>query len=328
MKLLIVIVNYRSAGMVIDCLASIADELRDHLALASARVIVTDNASGDDSIQTLSAAITAHQWTTWCELRPLDRNGGFAFGNNEGIRAALAEVDAPDVVLLLNPDTIVRPGGIARLVGFMAEHPNIGIAGSRLEDPDGTPQRSAFRFPSIAGEFERGIRLGPVSKLLHRWVVAPPVPTEAGPCDWVSGASMIVRREVFDRLGLIDEQYFMYYEELDFCLAAHRAGYGCWYVPSSRVMHLVGSISQLGDNRKHHKRRPGYWFEARRRYFVKNHGRFYAALADAVFLIGFTSWRIRRRIQRKPDTDPPQLLWDTLAHSVIVHPLRGERIGC
>ena len=320
MRLLIVIVNYRSARMVVDCLRSVSDELRDHPQLDQTHVVVTDNSSGDDSIDILARAVKENSWCDWCEIRPLGRNGGFAFGNNGGIVPALQSPHPPDFVLLLNPDTIVRPGGIATLVRFMQEHPNVGIAGSRLEDPDGTPQISAFRFPSIAGEVERSVRLGPVTTLLKNRMVAPPVPEVAGPCDWVAGASMLVRRAVFDKIGPIDDRYFMYYEEVDFCLAAHRAGFECWYVPQSRVVHLVGAVSQLSDGRKHRKRRPAYWFEARRRYFVKNHGWLYAAGADAAFLIGFSLWRMRRFVQRKDDPDPPKLLWDSLKQSVFLHP--------
>ena len=185
----------------------------------------------------------------------------------------------------------MRPGAIHALVDFMNTHDGVGIAGSRLEDPDGTPQRSAFRFPTIASEFERGIRLGVRVEDAASRVVAPPVPEEESPTDWVAGASMIVRRAVFDAIGLMDEKYFMYFEEVDFCLQAKRAGWPCWYVPASRVVHLVGAASELSDARKHRKRRPRYWFDSRRRYFVKNHGLMYAALADLAFVVGFALWR-------------------------------------
>jgi GT2 family glycosyltransferase len=155
---------------------------------------------------------------------------------------------------------------------------------------------------------------------MSRWMIAPPPSDEPVPCDWVAGASMIVRREVFEKVGLMDEKYFMYFEEVDFCLQAKRAGWQCWYVPASRVVHLVGAVSQVSDSRKHRKRRPAYWFESRRRYFLKNHGWLYAALADLAFLIGFALWRVRRFVQQKDDPDPPKLLTDSIAHSVFVHP--------
>ena len=131
-------------------------------------------------------------------IQPLERNGGFASGNNAAIRPALEGADPPRYVLLLNPDTIVRPGALKALVEFMEGRPDVGIAGSRLEDPDGTPQRSAFRFPSVLGELEGG-EFRPGLPAPARWVVVPPVPEGPGPIDWVAGACMIIRREVFDR---------------------------------------------------------------------------------------------------------------------------------
>jgi GT2 family glycosyltransferase len=318
MKLLIVIVNYKSADLTIDCLRSLEPELADLHGLRGAKVVVTDNKSPDDSVRLLQTVVLEHQWSSWVTIKPLERNGGFAYGNNEALIPALDGRHPPEFVLLLNPDTVVRPGAIKALLDFMKDNPKVGIAGSRLEDPDGSPQRSAFRFHSIAGEFERGIRMGSVTKLLAGKMIAPPVTDVTGPCDWVAGASMMVRREVFKDAGLMDPLYFMYFEEVDFCLAAARKGWPCWYVPASRVVHLVGAVSQMSDNRKHRSRRPAYWFESRRRYFVKNHGRVYATLADLAFLVAHTIWRLRRWVQRKEDTDPPKLLTDSIAHSVFV----------
>lgn len=316
MRLLVVILNYRSASLCIDCLESLKPEVA---ANPGTRVVVTDAPSGDDSVARIGAAIAEHGWADWCTLVPLDRNGGFAYGNNEAIRPALAGDDAPTYVLLLNPDTVVRPGAIGALLSFMDQNPKAGIAGSRLENPDGSPQRSAFRFHSVLGELEAGLRLGPVSKALRSRVVAPPVPPsdQPVPTDWVAGASMIIRREVFDAIGLLDDGYFMYFEEVDFCLRAARAGWPCWYVPASRVVHLVGQSSGVTDVKQANKRRPKYWFESRRRFFTRNHGLIKTALADLFWMTGFASYRLRRRIQRKPDTDPEKLLSDFARNSVL-----------
>src|SRR3954449_6202464 len=107
MRVLIVIVNYRSAGLAVDCLRSLAPEVRALGGPSAARVVVTDNASGDDSVARLTAAVRDNGWGDWATVQPLARNGGFAFGNNEAIRPALAGADKPDYVLLLNPDTLV-----------------------------------------------------------------------------------------------------------------------------------------------------------------------------------------------------------------------------
>jgi len=303
----IVIVNYRTPDLVIDCLRSLAGEIAGE---GDWRAVVVDNASGDGSAEKIGGAIRAKGWDAWAELLPTDSNRGFAGGNNAAIRPMLAGPQPSDYVLLLNSDTVVRPGALRALVDFVERHPDVGIAGSRLEDPDGTPQRSAFRFPTIWSEFESGIRLGFVSRLLCRRVVAPPVRDAAHPTDWMAGASMMIRRDVFEAIGLMDEGYFLYFEETDFCLRARRAGWLCWYVPASRVVHLVGQSSGVTDSKRPAKRVPRYWFESRRRYFRKNHGWLYALLADSAWTLGFALWRIRRQLQRKPDHDPPGLLWD------------------
>lgn len=315
MNVLVVIVNYRSAPLTLDCLRSLRDEVG---ALTGTRVVVTDNASGDDSVARLTAGVEANGWGDWVEIRPLDHNRGFAAGNNAAIRPALTGCDPPRYVLLLNPDTIVRPGALRALVEFLEARPEVGIAGSGLEELDGTPQRSAFRFPSVLGELEGGLRLGPATRVLSRWVVAMEVPEGPCPVDWVSGACMMVRREVLDSIGMLDEGYFLYYEEVDFCHRARRAGWPCWYVPAARVVHLIGQSSGMPDPRAMRRRMPDYWFQARRRYFVGNHGRLATVLADIAWSLGHASYRVRRLIQRKPDTDPRGLLWDFIRYNFFL----------
>ncbi len=315
MRLLIVIVNYRTADLTIDCLRSLATEIA---VLPGTHVTITDNLSGDESVAKLSEAITKNGWSTWASILPLPKNGGFAYGNNEGIRPALSSADIPQYVLLLNPDTIVRAGAVTALVEFMDANPRVGIAGSRLEHLDGEGQRSAFRFHTVLSELEHGLRLGPVSKMLTKHIVAPEIPTTTSPTDWVAGASMIIRRSVIDAIGLMDERYFMYFEEVDFCLRANRAGWPCWYVPQSRVVHLVGQASGVTDASRAKRRRPAYWFDSRRWYFVKNHGRFKTFLADIAWAIGFAVFRGRQFIQRKRSNDPKLMLWDFIRHNFLL----------
>ncbi|HEY9629230.1 MAG TPA: glycosyltransferase family 2 protein [Coleofasciculaceae cyanobacterium] len=319
-RLGIVVLNYRTPELTIDCLHSLVDQVKE---LAGTHVTVVDNASGDGSVEKIQSAIASEAWDSWVTFMPLEQNAGYASGNNAAIRPILASPNPPPYVLLLNPDTVVRPQAIKALVDFMDANPTVGIAGSRLEDLDGTPQRSAFRFPSVLSELNEGLRLGFVSRLLSPWVIAPPVSEVNCQTDWVAGASMIVRREVFDTAGLMDEKYFLYFEEVDFCLAANRAGWPCWYVPESRVVHFVGQSSGVTDTKRQAKRRPTYWFDSRRRFFVKNYGWPYAILTELSWASSFAVWRLRRAIQRKPDTDPPQMLTDFLLNSVL---LKGAEI--
>ncbi|MFQ4142289.1 glycosyltransferase family 2 protein [Chlorogloeopsis sp. ULAP02] len=313
-RLIVVILNYRTPSLTIECLHSLVDEVRS---LGGIRVIVADNASGDGSVEQIQAAIETEGWGEWASLLPLDRNGGYAFGNNAAIRLGLQGTHPPSYFMLLNPDTIVRPGALKALLDFMDEHPHVGIAGCRLEEPDGTPQCSAFRFHTIFSELDSGLRLGIVSKLLSKWVVAPPVREGTYQTDWVCGAAMIIRRQVFESVGLLDEKYFLYFEEVDFCLQAKKAGFPCWHVSAARVMHLAGQSTGVTDTKRPPKRLPKYWFDSRRRYFLKNHGLLYAAAADAIWIFAFILWRWRRVIQRKPDKDPPQMMIDFLLNSVF-----------
>jgi len=311
MKLLIAIVNFRVAELTIDCLRSLESQIE---LSPGTHVAVSENGTGDDSAARIQHAIDINGWGEWCTLTPLDQNLGFTGGNNVLIRAALMSAEPPDYVLLLNPDTLVRPNAITTLVEFMECNSTVGIAGSRLEDPDGTPQRSAFRFHSALGELERTLKLGLISKLLTSWIVAPPVVDHAIQTDWVAGASMIIRRQVFDDVGLLDEGYFTYFDDIDFCFNAKKAGWKTWYVPNSRVVHLVGQSS--GVNRTS-KRLPGYLLEARRRYFLKNYGPLYAAVSDACAILGLCLHRAKAPF--KEQTNASHVIGDYFRHSVFMN---------
>lgn len=320
MKLLVVIVNYRVAHLTIDCLQSVAEEIGR---VPGTHVAVCENGTGDDSADRIKRAIDDHGWSTWCTLTTLDINLGFTGGNNAILRPAMQSAVKPQYFLLLNADTIVRPNAFKALVDFMERNPKVGIAGSRLEDPDGTPQRSAFRFQSPLGEFEGNLKLGLVSRLLQRWIVAPPVLESTFETDWVSGASMIIRREVFDDIGLLDEGYYTYFDDIDFCFNAKKKGWSTWYVPASRVVHLVGQST--GVNRKP-KRLPPYMLDARRRYFLKNHGPLYATAVDACMILGLSLWRLRVLLTGKQDTTAPRILTDSIRHSVFAKGLKLQDV--
>lgn len=162
-------------------------------------------------------------------------------------------------------------------------------------------------------EFERGIRLGLVSRVLDRWLVAPPVEDRPISAEWLSGASLLVRREVFQDVGLLDSRYFLYFEETDFFWRAKERGWQSWYVPQSRVVHLVGQSTGVGEKKNAAKRQPWYLFDSRRRYFEKNHGFCYASFCDVSWLCGHFLWHLRRILESRPSDDPPYLVRDFLA---------------
>ncbi|MBL1209002.1 MAG: glycosyltransferase family 2 protein [Geminocystis sp. GBBB08] len=317
LDLLVVIVNYRTPQLTIDCLHSLLPQIQD---LPSAKVAVVDNNSEDDSLTLIQTAIASNNWQKWVSVIASPINGGFSYGNNLAIRPMIESNSLPKYILLLNPDTIVREKAIKILMEFMAQNSTVGIAGSRLEYLDATPEHSAFRFRTLFSEIDSGLRLGIVSKILNQWTVTFPISDENCVTDWVSGASMMIRREVFKDIGLLDEGYFMYCEEMDFCLQAKKAGWSCWYVPESRVVHFVGQSSGIDQKDNKRKRRPKYWFDSRRRYFLKNYGWFYTALTDLIWVLCYCLWKVRQFIQKKPNNDPSYLLMDFWINTVFSYP--------
>jgi len=312
-SLWIVIVNYRTADLAIDCVQSIAGQVAD---LPDVRTVVVDNASGDGSPEKLRKAIADNGWQEWASVLPLNRNGGFAFGNNAGIRIALQSTPRADHVLLLNPDTIAHPGAIRALVDFMHAHPKAGIAGSFQENANGIAQNPAHNAHSPLGQLESSARLGVLSRMLKRHVVTPPIRGAAHECDWISGASLIARREVFEQIGLMDEGYFLYFEEADFCTRARKVGWQVWFAPESRIIHLEGASTGIGNIAR---RRPAYWFDSRRRYFVKHFGIAGLILADILWSAGRATLGLRRALglgtgggQQDPVRFGLDLIWGDL----------------
>jgi N-acetylglucosaminyl-diphospho-decaprenol L-rhamnosyltransferase len=314
MKLLVVIVSYRVTELTIDCLRSLSGEIRR---IPGTRVALCENGTGGDAADRLRRAIEENNWCSWVDLTVIYPNRGFTGGNNAVIRPALESNDPPEYVLLLNSDTIVKEHALDRLVAFMDSQPKAGIGGSMQLSPDGTIQGSPFRFQGIATELDRGLRLGVISKLLSPWGLVLPKREGNFRVDWVSGASMILRCTMLEQIGLLDEGLYTYCDDTDICLRAWRAGWETWHVPESRVIHLGGASTGINSRLTKPDRRPVYWFQARRRYFLKNYGALYTALVDAAFISGYATWRIRRRLQRKPDTDPPYMLIDSIRHSVF-----------
>jgi GT2 family glycosyltransferase len=312
LKIAVVIVTYKSAGLTIDSLASIEPERKRPGCIV--RAVVVDNASGD--LPQIELAVRQRGWSDWVTLLEAPTNGGFAYGNNVGIAHAYQD-GRPDYVYLLNPDAQVRAGAIATLVDFLETHPAVGIAGSSFETLDGSDWPMAFRFPTLQSEIISGLDFGLVSRLLKRWEVPIRMPKIAQPVDWICGASMMVRPAVLAAIGALDENYFLYFEETDFCLRAKQAGFPTWYVPASRVMHIMGQSTSVTDVTQGTKRLPGYWFESRRRYFIRAFGVRRARLIDLVAVIAHALGLLKRFAQRRTRSAVPYFVRDLLRHSAL-----------
>ncbi len=310
----VIIVNFCTGSLVVSCLESLESERQE---FAGIRAIVVDNASADGSAEQIGAVIAARGWD-WVTLLEASSNAGFGAGNNIGICWALERADAADFYWLLNPDTEVHPSAALELMRFMASHPRAGIAGSALLEGDGRPWPYAFRFPTILGEIERGAQLGILSRLLQHWAVLWKMNDRPAEVEWVSGASLVIRRALLEQGLRFDENFFLYYEETDFCLQARRAGWQCWYVPGAIVVHIAGQSTGVTGRQHLFKRLPGYWFDSRRYYFLKNHGRLYGMLADIGWMGGHLVAIAKRWMRGLPRSDPPGLMADFARHSAFV----------
>jgi N-acetylglucosaminyl-diphospho-decaprenol L-rhamnosyltransferase len=308
------VVTWRAAALTIQCLQALEEEIKR---TPGTRVVVVDNDSGDGTAEAIETAILAAGWNGWADLVRSPRNGGFSFGNNVAYRFGCTHYPDFDRFLLLNPDTMILPGAIAALRDFLDRHPRAAVAGGRCEYPDGRPQDCAFRFPGMISEFAAQFRLGAFDRLFRNSLVVTgnhDIPVKV---DWVTGALMMVRRDVLESVGLLDEGYFLYYEETDLMFRMQRAGWEIWHVPDAGAVHLVGQITGVQSNPDRPRRLPAYWYESRRRYFVLNNGLLYATALDLCVLVGQALWQARRLIERKKEANPLHWTGDLVRLGVL-----------
>ena len=279
-------------------------------------ITVVDNDSGDGSEDRIRRAVADRGWSRVRVLQA-GRNGGFGAGNNVGIRAGLPGGVRPDYAYILNSDAFPAPDAIRLLLDHLETHADVGFAGSYIHGLDGDPHTTCFRFPSVWSELEGAARTGPITRALARHVVPMEIPAQGVMrVDWLAGCSLMMRQSVLDSIGLFDETFFLYFEETDLCRRAAQAGWPTDYVRASDVAHIGSETTGM----KRWRRTPGYWFDSRRHYFTKTHGRAGFAAATLAHVAGALVWRARCALARRPVGDPPHFLRD-----LIVHSLTGPR---
>ncbi|HEY9792434.1 MAG TPA: glycosyltransferase family 2 protein [Candidatus Obscuribacterales bacterium] len=234
LDLSIIIVSWNTGALLRECLQSLEAELGS----ASAEVFVIDNDSGDGS-----ADMVAQEFP-WVKLTRNADNRGFARANNQAMRVCSGRK-----VLLLNPDTQVHPGAVSRLMEFLDTHPSAGIVAPQLFNTDGSIQRSCRQFPSVFGMFSEFVglsRLFPNNQALRQYKMLDFDHNSECEVDQPEGACLMVRREVIEQIGMLDEAYFMLFEEVDWCYRIKQAGWQIWFTPSAKVIHHHGqSIKQV-----------------------------------------------------------------------------------
>ena len=263
MRLSIIIVNWNTRDLLRQCLASVGA----YPPRCDFELLVVDNGSTDGS-----ARMVREQFPH-ARLIENATNVGFARANNQAIGES-----AGAHVLLLNSDTIVQPDALSQLVAFMDAHPRAGIVGAALQNADGSPQWCFGRFPTMLSEtmFAWGLN---ARWPFARWFGQPSLTADvAQPADWVLGAALLIRRATLQQVGLLDEDYFMYSEEIDWAYRVKKCGWQNFVVRAAPIIHLGQQSSQrVAAPMK------AELFLSKIKYFRKHHGPGAAALLQMMF---------------------------------------------
>jgi hypothetical protein len=267
----IVIVNWNVCELLRRCLSSI----KAHRGELSIEIIVVDNASSDDSVVMIRREFPeAH-------LVASPENLGYTRGNNLGAKEAQGRY-----LLMLNPDTEIVGNALQQMMAYLDEHPEVGVVGPQLLYPDGSIQSSRRRFPHLMMAFFLGTPLGwrwfPDSKLAHLYNMADKPDHEIQPVDWLVGAALMTRREIWQAVGPLDEAFFMYFEEVDWCYRCRQAGWEIHYLPTVQIIHH--------EHKSADKVPVATWirlYRSRIRYFRKYFGVGWATLIQLFLLLNF-----------------------------------------
>lgn len=283
-RVVISIINYRTGPLTIQCAQSVLDDMGD----IDGHVVIVDNLSGDGSADEIAAWIDTLPAPRRVSLVRSATNSGFSGGHNQGFAAGPSEY-----VLVLNSDAVLRPGFLAAILSAADDRPETGLFAPRIDYDDGEQQTSCFRFPSPASEFDRGARTGAVSRLLSRRLVALPMPPAPDDIGWASFACILLRRRMIDEIGPMDEGYFLYFEDIEYCWRARQAGWRIAYVPQARAVHFRGGSGPVKALAKEKKRLPGYYYASRTRFFRQTHGPAGPVLANVAWASGRALARLR-----------------------------------
>jgi N-acetylglucosaminyl-diphospho-decaprenol L-rhamnosyltransferase len=275
----IVILSWNVRDLLRQCLESVARNRplsADHPPLAT-EIIVVDNASGDGSMEMVRAEFPD------VRLIANQANRGYTGGNNDGIAAATGRY-----VMILNPDTRVLDGALTAMVAYADAHSDVGVVGPQLLNPDGSVQSSRRRFPTLMTGLFESTWLQPLAprNVLRRYYVLDQPDDAIQEVDWLFGACFLVRREVIQQVGALDEDFFMYSEEMDWCRRIRQAGWKVVYLPQAQVIHYGGKSSDQVVAQRHI-----YFQTSKVRYFRKHHGALTAGVLR-VALLAMYAWQL------------------------------------
>ncbi|GAB4535527.1 MAG: glycosyltransferase family 2 protein [Anaerolineae bacterium] len=278
MDLSVVIVNWNVCDLLRRCLLSLSRAGSNLPSSISAEVIVVDCASSDGSVEMVRREFP------WVRLIASQENLGYTRGNNLGMAEACGRY-----ALLLNPDTELVGDALANMVHYIDRHPTVGVLGPALRYPDGALQSSRRRFPTLATAFCESTLLHqwfPNNRVARRYHMADRPAGLVQPVDWLVGAALLIRREAWQRVGPLDEGFFMYFEELDWCRRCRSDGWEIHYFPDAEIIHYEGKSSeQVATARTIRFQR------SKIRYYHKYYGAGWA-MAIRVFLLGTFAFQL------------------------------------
>lgn len=286
MDLSIIILNYNTRQLTLDCLQSVYASTTSY----RYEVIIIDNNSSDDSVEQLQRQYPSTQ------LIANKENVGFSRANNQGMRVAQGRH-----ILLLNSDTIVEPDTFETMLQFMDGHPEVGASGCKVILPDGSLDKACRRgFPTPSASFYYAFgfsKLFPDNPRFNQYQLGYLSPDESYPIDCLVGAFMLVRREAIDQVGMLDEEFFMYGEDIDWCYRIKQAGWQNYYYAKTFITHYKGASSR----RKPYKiiyefHRAMYLFH--RKHYRKQYSFLTNGLVYAGILVKFSTSLIKNKMLR------------------------------
>ena len=288
-KLVVSIINYRTLELTLQCVKSVLADVAE----IAAHVVIVDNRSDDGSAEALHNWIASQQPPVPVSLVLSQSNTGFSGGHNQGIAAQDAEY-----YLVLNSDTVLRPGFCKALLEAADTQPQTGLFAPRIEYQDGIQQTSCFRFPSPASELIRSAGSAPVTWLLANYDVPLSMPPEPDAIGWASFACILLRQTMIDAIGPMDEGYFLYFEDTEYCWRARRAGWKIAYVPDARAVHFRGGSGPVKKLENERKRLPAYFYASRARFLYQAYGRGGLLGANMLWHLGRLIAQLRRLVNK------------------------------
>jgi GT2 family glycosyltransferase len=306
----VVILSWNTRELLLECLTSVERSLEP----PAREVIVVDNASKDGSADAVAAKFPS------VKLIRNARNEGYARGNNIGIRASHGRY-----VLLLNSDTRVSPAAFAELTGFLDDHPGYGAAAARLWNVDGTIQRACMRFPSLCTAVFHDAKPGrwfPDNWILRRHFYRDFDHVDSRDVEQPPGAALCLRRQVLDEVGVLDEELFLFFNDVDLCRRIRRAGWRLRYLADADIVHHGGASTGL------YPAFAAEYFRNKIAYFRLHHG-----AAGEALLRGVTRWRaaeekekLRASMEPSPELDAALRGVDDALATALRRDPRGEGV--